>query len=269
MRSELALALALSLAPAAARAQTGTPARDLGLWMRGGYGVDVAYAASGLGLMALGAFALRAPTVDVAPFDGLGHRDASAAASTASDVVLIAGGVGLPVFAWASERAFAGTRGARSLRAPVVLVESALMALGVVGVVKSVVGECRPRAWSDAAQRCVGDVSGASSEDRLAFPSGHTAPLAAMAGASLGMVLLPRGPRGAFVPLLGLTTALAGANLVLRVVAGAHSWVDTTVGFSLGFGVGFVTALLHAGVTTPPRVSFGASPGGLSVRGVF
>ncbi|MEZ4410695.1 MAG: phosphatase PAP2 family protein [Polyangiales bacterium] len=143
------------------------------------------------------------------------------------------------------------------------------MALGVVGVVKAAVGECRPRAWSDAAQRCVGQDTVASSEDRLAFPSGHTAPLAAMAGASLGMVLLPRGPRGAFVPLLGLTTALAGTNLVLRVVAGAHSWVDTAVGFSLGFGVGFVTALLHTGATTPPRVSFGASPGGLSVRGVF
>lgn len=236
--------------------------------MRGGYGVDLAFTATGLGMMALGQFVLEPPTVERAPFDGLGHRDANPTVATVTDVVLVTGAVALPALAWMSEWVFAGRRGVQSLRAPVVLIESAVMALGVVGVVKTQVGECRPRAWSDSANRCVGEPSGATRDDRLAFPSGHTAPLAAMSGASLGLMVFTRGSATNFVPLFAVTTALAGVNFSLRVVAGAHSWVDTSTGFALGFGIGFLTAFLHAG-TARPSVSVGAFPGGLSLQGVF
>ena len=79
----------------------------------------------------------------------------------------------------------------------------------------------------------------------IASPSGHTAPLAAMAGASLGLWLFPSQPAHEFAPLFAATTALAGTNLALRVVAGAHSWVDTSVGFAGGFALGLATAALH------------------------
>ncbi|MEZ4410696.1 MAG: hypothetical protein R3A52_30065 [Polyangiales bacterium] len=93
--------------------------------MRGGYGVDIAYAATGFGLMALGSLraagphgrrrALRRPRAPRRERRRL-HRVGRGADR---------GRRGLALFAWASERAFACTVGARSLRAPLVLVESA------------------------------------------------------------------------------------------------------------------------------------------------
>ena len=146
---------------------------------------------------------------------------------------------------------------------------TALIALGVVSLLKNVVGECRPRAWDDTAGQCVGTTRGAVvREDRVAFPSGHTAPLAAMAGAALGMMVLPSRARIGYWPVLVTAGALAITNFTLRVVAGAHSWVDTATGFALGAGLGFGTAALHT-VTPSPRWTVGASPAGLTVAGTF
>jgi len=257
--TRLLLSLALLAAPAAALAQS-TPARDVHLAMGGSLAWDAGYLAVGGGLALAGLLA-SPPTVDRAPFDGLGGRPWRPEVGLASDVVLwggVAATVGLGV---AVERWGRGVRGVTLLRAPLVLAESTAMALGLVSAVKVLVGECRPRAWSDAAGRC----ASGEREDRVSFPSGHTAALSAMAGASLGMMLLPAGRPRAYWPLLVVAGALAATNLVLRVVAGAHNWVDTSVGLALGFGVGLGAAAAH--VYEGPRLIVNAQ--GVGVAGTF
>ena len=142
------LAAALVASPAV-HAQT----RDVHLTMLGSPWWDVGYVAVGAG-MALGGLALRPPTVDVAPLDGLGHRDWNPTVGAISDGVLYGGmgvmlGLGVVVERWGRD-----ARGLQLLRAPLIVGESALMALGVVSLLKNAVGECRPRAWDDVAARC-------------------------------------------------------------------------------------------------------------------
>jgi membrane-associated phospholipid phosphatase len=255
----LLLSVALFLLPASALAQS-TPARDLHLAMGGSLAWDVGYVAVGGGLALAGLFA-SPPTIDRAPFDGLGGRVWRPEVGLVSDVVLwggLAATVGLGVVV---ERWGLGSRGLTLLRAPLVLAESTVMTIGLVSSLKVIVGECRPRAWSDAEGRC----ATSEREDRVSFPSGHTASLAAMAGASLGMMLLPSGGRRAYGPILVASGALAVTNLVLRVVAGAHNWVDTSVGLVLGLGVGFGTAAAH--VYEGPRLVVSAQ--GVGVAGTF
>ena len=223
---------------------------------------DVGYIALGGASLAVGSLALSPPTVNVAPLDGLGHRAFDATWDTTSTVVLVGGmtlGLG---FAWGTERIGSHRTGWDALRAPLILGEAALMASGIVNVVKNIVGECRPRSWRDATQTCV-PYDGNTREEHVAFPSGHTAPLAAMAGASLGMMLLPTHTRAEYLPLTLVMTALAGTNLVARELAGAHTFVDTTAGFVLGAGVGFATAALH--VHSLP-VTVGLSPVGEGIE---
>jgi membrane-associated phospholipid phosphatase len=222
---------------------------------------DIGYVAVA-GAMVGTAYLLEPPIVDVAPLDGAGARVWRPGVSTVTDVALWGGmgatvGLGVVVERWGR-----GERGVTLLRAPLVMAESALMTVGIVALLKNAVGECRPRAWSDATGTC----TSAELEDRRSFPSGHTAPLAAMAGASLGMMVFPTGGRRAYWPLVATATTLAATNLVLRVVAGAHNWVDTTTGFAVGFGVGLGTAALH---TYALPVTVSASAQGVSVAGVF
>lgn len=237
--------------------------RDVQLAMRGSLWWDVGFVGVGLGLGVAG-LALEPPTVQLAPLDGLGGRTWNPGVATGSDVVLWGGlgatlALGVVVERWGRD-----TRGATLLRASLVMGEAAVMTLGVVGVVKNLVGECRPRAWNDATETCDASVV----DDRRAFPSGHTSPLAAMAGASLGMMLFPSGGQRAYWPLVATATTLAATNLVLRVVAAAHSWVDTSTGFAFGFGVGLATAALHT-YATPGAVMVGAGPQGVTVSGRF
>lgn len=242
--------------------------RDVHLVMLGAPWWDIGYLTLG-GAMGAGGLAMSPPTVHVAPLDGLGGRAERRDVGVASDVVLYGGMAGVVVLGAVSERWGEGSRGLNVLRAPLILGESALIALGVVSLLKNVVGECRPRAWDDTAGQCVGTTRGAVvREDRVAFPSGHTAPLAAMAGAALGMMVLPSRARIGYWPVLVTAGALAITNFTLRVVAGAHSWVDTATGFALGAGLGFGTAALHT-VTPSPRWTVGASPAGLTVAGTF
>ncbi len=233
--------------------------RDVQLRMGRSFAWDISYVATA-GVMVGGAYLLEPPIVDVAPLDGAGARVWRPAVSTITDVALWGGmgatvGLGVVVERWGR-----GERGATLLRAPLVMAESALMALGIVALLKNAVGECRPRAWSDATGTC----TSAALEDRRSFPSGHTAPLAAMAGASLGMIVFPTGGRRAYWPLVATATTLAATNMVLRVVAGAHNWVDTSTGFAIGFGVGLGTAALHT-YALPVTVS----AQGVSVAGAF
>jgi len=221
------------------------------------------------GMFAVGTLALSPPRVDVAPLDGLGHRDANRGFAIASDWVT-GGGLALSAVLGLATEIDRGASGSDLLRAPLILAESALVTAGVVGMVKNLVGACRPWAWSDGERRCVGARPGEPvNEDRSSFPSGHTAPLAAMAGASLGMLFLPDHHRGEYVPLVLVTSGLALTAMTLRVVAGAHSWVDTGTSLLLGGVLGFATSWLH--VRSGPAVNLGLSTGssGITVGGVW
>lgn len=256
----LALSLALSSTPALA---LDPPPRRLVTALPGGGAVDVAVVAGSLTLTALGTFVIAPPsTTQVAPLDGLGHRDRDDDAGLATNVILGLGGLGAIGVSLAGELT-RGSRGWTSLRAPLILTEAAALSLGVVSLIKNLGGVCRPRAWSDATATC----DSSDPEDRRAFPSGHTAPLAALSGASLGMWLLPSGAHDPWAAgLFVFSTAFAASNLVLRETAGAHSWVDTGVGFGLGFSLGLATAALH--VRRAP-VSVAASASGVTLSGVF
>jgi membrane-associated phospholipid phosphatase len=258
----LSLSLVVTLAAGPALAVDPPPAR-LVPGLPGGGAVDVAVVGASLTLTALGSFVIRpSSTAQVAPLDGLGHRDRDPGAALATDVILAAGGLGAVGVALAGELA-RGSRGWYALRAPLVLTEAAALSLGVVSMVKNLGGVCRPRAWVDATGTC----DSADPEDRRSFPSGHTAPLAALSGASLGMWLLPSGPRDPWAAgLFVATTALAASNLALRVAAGAHSWVDTSAGFALGFSLGLATAALH--VRRAP-VTLSVAGSGLALSGVW
>jgi hypothetical protein len=258
----LVAALVIALSPAAAAAQD-PPPRRLMTALPGGGGVDVGVVAGSLTLTALGTFVLVPPsTTQIAPLDGLGHRPLDDGAGLATNVILGLGGLGAIGVSLAGELS-RGARGWTSLRAPLILTEAAVLSLGVVSLVKNLGGVCRPRAWDDATATC----ASTNPEDRRAFPSGHTAPLAALSGASLGLWLLPSGPHDPWAAgLFVFSTALAVSNLVLREAAGAHSWVDTSVGFALGFSLGITTAALH--VRRAP-VTVAASASGVTLSGVF
>lgn len=242
---------------------------DVQLAMLGSPWFDGAYLSLGLGSLVVGTLALRPPDVHVAPLGGFGHHGQRAVVGRITDVVFIAG-LGASLGLGASIEYFAsGSEGVDVLRAPLVLGESVLMATGVVALLKNLVGACRPRAWDNTSRRCVGTAAGAQvREDRVSFPSGHTAPMAALAGASLGLWLLPERTRDEYIPLVLFTSALAVTNAVLRVVAGAHTWVDTSVGVVIGLGVGLGTAALH---TASPSTEAGVrvSPVTLGYSGRF
>ncbi|TAK32421.1 MAG: phosphatase PAP2 family protein [Myxococcaceae bacterium] len=259
-RRALPLALAITLASAPALAVDPPPAR-LVPGLPGGGGTDVAVIAVSLTFTALGTFVIHpSSTANVAPLDGLGHRDRDVTVGLATDLIVGIGGLGaIGVSLWGELDQ--GSRGWRSLRAPLILTEAAVVSIGIDSLIKNLGGVCRPRAWNDATATC----DSTDPEDRRSFPSGHTVPLAALSGASLGMWLLPSGPRDPWAAgLFVATTALAFSNVGLRVAAGAHSWVDTTAAFGLGFSLGITTAALH--VRRAP-VTVAVSGSGLSLSG--
>jgi len=258
----LTLSLSLALCASPAFALDPPPAR-LVTPLPGGGATDITVLALSLTFTVVGNFAIHpSSTAQVAPLDGLGHRDRDADVSLATDLILGIGALGSIGASLAGELA-QGSRGWASLRAPLILTESAGLSLGIVSMVKNLGGVCRPRAWNDAAATC----DSTADDDRRSFPSGHTAPLAALSGASLGMWLLPSGRRDPWAAgLFAVTTALAASNLTLRVAAGAHSWVDTSAGFALGFSLGLATAALH--VRRAP-VTVAVSGSGVALSGVW
>ncbi len=255
------LCLPLLLAAPSALAVDRTTSRRLELNLLGGSIVDYSVLAVSAGLFTVGALVLEPPsTSQIAPLDGLGHRDRNVPIGLTTDLVFAVGSMGAIGGAFLVERGL-GARGWLWIRTARILLEAEAVTLGVVTIIKNFGGVCRPRSWDDASSTC----DSTNPEDRRSFPSGHTAPLAALSGASLGMWLLPSGPRSrGHAALFFATTALAATNTVLRVAAGAHSWVDTSVGFGLGFGIGFATAALHVR-SVPVVVS--ASTSGVSLSG--
>ncbi|EYF08147.1 phosphatase PAP2 family protein [Chondromyces apiculatus] len=127
---------------------------------------------------------------------------------------------------------------ARALRTTLVDAEAVMLATGIVATIKRLTGRCRPRAWRDG--RCHGD-----DEEYTAFPSGHTAPVAAVAGVHLSLVARTPAQGGYRLGALGLAEASTLVTMALRIGAGAHSWEDVGTGFLLGHLVGVAVGYAH------------------------
>ncbi|MCS6898506.1 MAG: phosphatase PAP2 family protein [Myxococcales bacterium] len=270
----LALLVALLLAPGAASAQE---QRETTTFLRGDWRLDAGLAAASGAAFLVGTFALKPSLAQRAPLDGLGHRPRSEPFEILSDAVVSAGIFGSLAMAKAMERGM-GRHGIDQWRAPLVLTESVMLASALVHVAKNAAGICRPRDWDDSRSHCDPDRGERhrSAEDRLdeahrSFPSGHTAPLAALAGASAGLWLLPTRRNPTFFPLTLVTGTLALAMVALRPLAGAHSWVDTSTGLLLGASSGFLVAYLHSRTIFPPapRVPISTPPVQISLATTF
>jgi membrane-associated phospholipid phosphatase len=124
----------------------------------------------------------------------------------------------------------------RAGRTTLVEVESVFLANGITTLFKRLVGRCRPRAWRDG--HCAG-------EEFKAFPSGHTAPVAAIAGARGVMVLRSDGVSGARAASFAFAEGATVLTAVLRVLAGAHSWEDVVGGMAIGHATGSLVSLAH------------------------
>ena len=106
------------------------------------------------------------------------------------------------------------------------------------------------RPYTFATRKCTtkgerGDSELEIDEAHRSFPSGHSAPLAGMAGAAMGMYLLPSPHRPEQLPVALTTLGFALTVVALRERAGAHSWVDVGAAFVSGGLAGFLTAALH------------------------
>lgn len=134
------------------------------------------------------------------------------------------------------EEAGVRSSGVYALRSSLVDLEAAMFTRGAVDLLKRLTGRCRPRHY----------LSGAcETEVRDAFPSGHTAPMAALASARLSLAAQSAGPSGFRWASWGATETLALVTAYLRVRAGAHSWTDVGAGFVIGHAIGALVAVAH------------------------
>ena len=228
---------------------------------------DAGFVALNVTGLLVGTYVIRPGRSDVAPLDGLGHRPRVEALGRASDFALgigIGTGIGLALLTEIGH----GSRGADLLRGPTVVTEGMLAGTMLTQLLKNLFGVCRPRDWNDASARCemLGETNERDDDRRdeahRSFPSGHNAPLAGMAGAALGLYLLPAPHRAEYLPVALSSLGFALTVVVLRERAGAHSWVDTVGAFISGGIAGFATAALHVQTTkTEPTV---AAPAAMS-----
>lgn len=134
----------------------------------------------------------------------------------------------------------------RALRTSLVDLEAVVLGSGLTIGIKRISGRCRPRSWKDG--RC-----GPKDAENDAFPSGHTTPMAAIAGARFALAIRSDGddaPRWLAFSFSEGATLLTG---VLRVLAGAHSWEDVASGWALGSSVGALVGLTHQLVPVPEK----------------
>lgn len=261
----LLAAATLGWGPAARADDDGGRRRDIGVTMLGNGLVDVGFVALAAGALLGGTYVIRPNWGDRAPLDGLGRREHVPHLDRAGDYSV---GIGLgtgAALAFMTELG-GGERGWRLLRGPLVVTEGALAASAFTQLLKNVFGVCRPRDWEPQSRHC--GTSGESTdrpeserrnEAHRSFPSGHNAPMAGVAGASMGLYLLPSERRPEYLPVALTATGFALTTVVLREQAGAHSWVDTGAAFVTGGAAGFVTALLHLKLT--PRRAEGTPAG--------
>jgi len=138
-----------------------------------------------------------------------------------------------------------------ALRAPLIDAEAVGLTSGIILGLKRITGRCRPRAWVNG--HCL-----ATGEAHEGFPSGHTGPIAAIAGAHLALALRTKDDPGLRYAPFAIAEAGAIGTGVLRVLAGAHTWDDVSVGWALGHAIGVLVSLAHpfdtvsaAGVGSP------------------
>ncbi len=159
-----------------------------------------------------------------------------------SDFTGAYGGAAIAILSgYGLETAYFGDAGSRgggvyALHGALVELESAGLSRAVVDALKRLTGRCRPRYFLDGA---------CTSQVRDAFPSGHTAPMGAIAGARLWTATQTEGPAGFRWANFGIAEAMALTTGVLRVKAGMHSWTDVGTGIVLGHAIGLLVALAH------------------------
>ncbi len=254
MRSLLAttvIAATVCAVPATARAEAEEEprTRDVRLAIGGNVVWDVAFVGLHAGGLYLATKYLHPTHGDRAPLDGLGHRTRVEAFGKAADVAVM---VGLTAGASLSFLAGLGTdvRGVEVLRGPVITLEGALAGSLFTQFLKNAFGICRPRDWENATRKCGtggerGNDEESIDEAHRSFPSGHSAPLAGMAGAALGLYVLPSPVRSEHLAVALTSVGFAVTVVILREKAGAHSWVDVAAAFLSGGIAGFATAALH------------------------
>lgn len=251
--------------------------------MKGNGLYDLGFVAATSGVLLGGTFLLSPPRVDRAPLDGLGRREISRPLGRAGDASLRIGlGVGATL-GFLTELGHE-SRDRDLLRAPLIMAEGALAASAFTQLLKNAFGVCRPRDWDPQTRRCAPTIDSEpglspearEDEARRSFPSGHNAPLAGMAGAAMGLYLLPSPRRPEYLPVALTSTGFALTTVLLRERAGAHSWVDTLAAFATGGLAGFATAALHLKTTPAPRAtpaepspSPAAAPTMLTFGGLF
>jgi membrane-associated phospholipid phosphatase len=141
----------------------------------------------------------------------------------------------------------------RALRTSLIELEAAALSTGLSSMIKRVSGRCRPRSWRT--DRC-----GDTDLDFDAFPSGHTTPVAAIAGVRLNLALRTTGDAAPRLGALALAEAATVVTMALRIGAGAHSWQDVGAGMILGHVTGFALAAIHPIQPTRTRFAAGALP---------
>lgn len=140
----------------------------------------------------------------------------------------------------------------QSLRTSIIDLEAVALASGLSFGIKRITGRCRPRAWKEG--KC-----GKLDTDNDAFPSGHTTPVAAVAGVRFVLAIRSTGDRGLRYAAFGVAEGLTLMTAVLRVAAGAHSWEDVLGGWILGHGTGVLLAYAHPMVELQDESPFQSS----------
>ncbi|WP_437318886.1 phosphatase PAP2 family protein [Sorangium sp. So ce385] len=139
----------------------------------------------------------------------------------------------------------------RALRTSLIEVEAAALSTGLSSVIKRLSGRCRPRSWRT--DRC-----GDTDLDFDAFPSGHTTPVAAIAGARLNLALRTTGDAAPRLGALAIAEAATVVTMALRIGSGAHSWQDVGAGMILGHVTGFAIAAIHP--IAPSKAPYAPGP---------
>ena len=203
-------------------------------------GHDPFWEVGAVGAAALPALALLAPQSrhGFAPDRARMYDDSANAASNIAlwtgTLALLAGAGGA---AAATDRQFRW----QDLRASLIVAEGTLLGATVTSLPKRIFGRCRPYAWDAMRQRCDPEADDYAYES---FWSGHTATLAAAAGAASCLAL--RESRLGWMAVVGVFgELLAGTTGTLRVAAGFHSWSDVGAGFVAGNALGAAMCLIH------------------------
>ncbi len=142
----------------------------------------------------------------------------------------------------------------RALRSSLIDLQSITLSAGITMALKRLTGRCRPRAWRDG--RC------GPEPEHSAFPSGHTALVAAVAGSHLLLAARSTGQATPRYLAFGLAEGATITTAMLRVLAGAHSWEDVLGGWVIGHAAGVLLSLAHPMVDLETSATGPAMPTG-------